>query len=181
MSSPELPGLVAESQILNRIYTIRDQKIMLDSDLAEMYGVETKQLKRQVKRNAERFPEDFMFTLTRKEFEHLRCQTGTSSWGGTRYMPMAFTEQGVAMLSSVLGSKTAIEINIHIIRVFAKLRAYALTHKDILLQLVQLESQVKKDRNDIENIFAVLRELIEKESNPIPRNRIGYKQYDKEG
>ncbi|MGQ3014224.1 MAG: ORF6N domain-containing protein [Flavobacteriales bacterium] len=88
---------MAESQILNRIYTLRDQKVMLDSDLAEMYGVETKQLKRQVKRNAERFPEDFMFTLTRKELEHLRCQNGTSSWGGTRYMPMAFTEQGVAM------------------------------------------------------------------------------------
>lgn len=94
MSSPELPGLVAESQILNRMYTLRDQKIMLDSDQAEMYGVETKQLKRQVKRNAERFPEDFMFTLTRKEFEHLRSQIGTSSWGGTRYMPMAFTAQG---------------------------------------------------------------------------------------
>lgn len=83
MSSPALPGLVAESQILNRIYTLRDQKVMLDSDLAEMYGVETKQLKRQVKRNAERFPEDFMFILTHKELEHLRCQIGTSSWGGT--------------------------------------------------------------------------------------------------
>ena len=80
MSSPELPGLVAESQILSRIYMLRDQKIMLDSDLAEMYGVETKQLKRQVKRNAERFPEEFMFILTRKEFEHLRSQIGTSSW-----------------------------------------------------------------------------------------------------
>lgn len=180
MSSPELPGLVAESQILNRIYTLRDQKVMLDSDLAEMYGVETKQLKRQVKRNAERFPEDFMFTLTRKEFEHLRSQNGTSSWGGTRYMPMAFTEQGVAMLSSVLGSKTAIEVNIHIIRVFAKIRAYALTHKDILLQLARLERQVKNDRSDIDTIFAVLRELIEKDNNPVPRNKIGYKRYDEE-
>lgn len=181
MSSPALPGLVAESQILNRIYTLRDQKVMLDSDLAEMYGVETKQLKRQVKRNAERFPEDFMFTLTRKELEHLRCQFGTSSWGGTRYMPMAFTEQGVAMLSSVLGSKTAIEVNIHIIRVFAKIRAYALTHKDILLQLARLERQVKNDRSDIDTIFAVLRELIEKDKNPAPRNKIGYKRYDEEG
>lgn len=92
---------------------------MLDFDLAELYVVETKQLKRQVKRNQERFPKDFMFELTKKEFENLRSQSGTSSWGGTRYMPMAFTEQGVAMLSSVLNSPTAIEVNIQIIRVFS--------------------------------------------------------------
>ena len=109
---------------------------MLDKDLAEMYGVETKQLKRQVKRNMERFPKDFMFTLTSKEVANLRSQIGTSSWGGTRYIPMVFTEQGVAMLSSVLSSSTAIQVNINIIRVFTKLREYALTHKDILMKLV---------------------------------------------
>lgn len=151
---------------------------MLDQDLAEMYSVETKQLKRQVKRNAERFPKDFMFTLTMKEFENLRSQIGTSSWGGTRYLPMAFTEQGVAMLSSILNSKTAIEVNIRIIRVFTKVREFALTHKEILVQLAKLEKEVKGNSKDIENIFMVLKELIEKESKPKPRNPIGFKQYD---
>ncbi len=152
----------------------------IDQDLAEMYGVETKQLKRQVNRNMERFPKDFMFTLTAQEFENLRSQFGTSSWGGTRYMPMAFTEQGVAMLSSILNSKTAIEVNIRIIRVFTRLREYALTHKDILLQLSQLEKEVKNNTRDIDNIFAVLKELIEKQSKPGRRNIIGFKNYNKE-
>src|SRR3984885_4808381 len=115
---------------------------MIDRDLAELYDVETKQLKRQVRRNVDRFPEDFMFELTKEEFENLRSQIGTSSWGGVRYMPMAFTEQGVAMLSSVLNSETAIRVNIRIIRVFTKLRELLLTHKDILLKLEKLERKV---------------------------------------
>jgi phage regulator Rha-like protein len=178
MAKKELQALVAEQKILNKIYAIRGEKVMLDQDLAEMYGVETKQLKRQVKRNIDRFPKDFMFELTAKEFENLRSQIGTSSWGGTRYMPMAFTEQGVAMLSSVLNSKTAIEVNIRIIRVFTKMREFALTHKEILLQLAKLEKEVKGNSKDIENIFTVLKELIEKNSKPLPRNKIGFKQYD---
>jgi hypothetical protein len=95
-----------EESVIGKIYLIRDKKVMLDFDLAEMYAVETGQLKRQVKRNTERFPKDFMFVLRKKEFENLRSQFGISSWGGTRYMPVAFTEQGVAMLSSVLNSPT---------------------------------------------------------------------------
>lgn len=185
MAKKELQVLVAEQKILNKIYVIRNEKIMLDKDLAEMYNVETKQLKRQVKRNKERFPKDFMFELNQKEFENLRSQIGTSSWGGTRYMPMAFTEQGVAMLSSILNSKTAIEVNIRIIRVFTKPRKYALTHKEILMQLAKLEKEVssisrntEKNSKDIENIFTVLKELIEKDAKPSPRNRIGFKQYD---
>lgn len=178
MAKKELQVLVAEQKILNKIYAIRGEKVMLDQDLADMYGVETKQLKRQVKRNIERFPKDFMFELTTKEFENLRSQIGTSSWGGTRYMPMAFTEQGVAMLSSILNSKTAIEVNIRIIRVFTKMREFALTHKEILLQLAKLEKEVKGNSKDIENIFMVLKELLEKESKPTPRNKIGFKQYD---
>jgi hypothetical protein len=178
MAKEELQVLVAEQKILNRIYAVRGEKVMLDQDLAEMYGVETKQLKRQVKRNMDRFPKDFMFELTKKEFENLRGQIGTSRWGGTRYMPMAFTEQGVAMLSSVLNSKTAIEVNIRVIRVFTKIREYALTHKEILLQLAKLEKETKGNSRDIENIFAVLRELIEKDGKPTPRNRIGFKHYD---
>jgi len=178
MAKEELQVLVAEQKILNKIYAMRSEKVMLDQDLAAMYGVETKQLKRQVKRNMDRFPKDFMFELTKKEYENLRSQVGTSRWGGTRYMPMAFTEQGVAMLSSVLNSKTAIEVNIRIIRVFTKIRQYALTHKEILLQLAKLEKEVKGNNRDIENIFAVLKELIEKERKPAPRNRIGFKHYD---
>lgn len=180
MPNKELQALVEEQKILNRIHVVRGEKVLLDQDLAEMYGVETKQLKRQVKRNTDRFPKDFMFELTRKEFENLRSQLGTSSWGGTRYLPMAFTEQGVAMLSSVLNSKTAIEVNIRIIRVFTKLREYALTHKEILLQLSRLEKEVKGNSKDIENIFLVLKELIEKHSQPPARAKIGYKQYDDE-
>jgi hypothetical protein len=176
MAKRELQALVAEQKILNRIYAIRGEKVMIDQDLAEMYGVETKQLKRQVKRNIERFPKDFMFELTTKEFENLRSQIGTSSWGGTRYMPMAFTEQGVAMLSSILNSKTAIEVNIRIIRVFSRLREYALTHKETLLQLSRLEKEVKGNSKDIENIFMVLKELIEKQTAPTPRRKIGFKR-----
>ena len=169
--------MVAEQKILNRIYVVRGEKVMIDSDLAEMYGVETKQLKRQVKRNSDRFPKDFMFELTKKELENLRSQIGTSSWGGTRYMPMAFTEQGVAMLSSILNSKTAIEVNIRIIRVFTRLREYAMTHKEILLQLAKLEKEVKGNSKDIENIFMVLKELVEKQIKPaVPRQKIGFKQ-----
>ena len=144
MAKKELLTLVAEQRILNKIYVIRGEKVMLDQDLAGMYGVETKQLKRQVNRNIERFPKDFMFELTMKEFENLRSQIGTSSWGGTRHMPMAFTEQGVAMLSSVLNSQTAISVNIQIIRVFTKMKELLLTNKDVLLKLEQLEKKMIK-------------------------------------
>lgn len=100
--------IIPSERILSKIYLIRGMKVMLDKDLAELYDVETKRLKEQVKRNIERFPEDFMFELTKNEFDNLRSQFATSSWGGIRYMPMAFTEQGVAMLSSVLNSERAI-------------------------------------------------------------------------
>jgi hypothetical protein len=178
MAKKELQVLVAEQKILNKIYVFRGEKVMLDNDLAEMYGVETKQLKRQVRRNKSRFPKDFMFELSTKEFENLRSQIGTSSWGGTRYNPMAFTEQGIAMLSSILNSNTAIEVNIRIIRVFTKMREFALTNKEILLQLTT-EKEVKGNNNDIENIFIVLKELIEKQQKPSPpRNKIGFKNYE---
>lgn len=180
MAKNELQTLVAEQKILNHIYVIRGQKVMLDRDLAQMYGVETKVFNQSVKRNRERFPKDFMFSLSEKEWENLRSQFVTSSWGGARYRPNVFTEQGVAMLSSILNSKTAIEVNIRIIRVFTKLREYALTHADILRQLAQLEKDVKGHGRDIENIFAVLKELIEKQRTAPPRNKIGFKRYDEE-
>jgi hypothetical protein len=186
MAKKELQMIVAEQKILNRIYVIRNQKVMLDQDLAEMYRVQTKRLNEQVKRNLNRFPKDFMFTLTLKEFENLKSQIATSSlpegkagWGGRRKLPNVFTEQGVAMLSSVLNSEVAIEVNIRIIRVFTKLREYALTHKEILVQLAKLEKEVKGNSRDIENIFMVLKELLEKQQKPLPpKNRIGFKQYD---
>jgi hypothetical protein len=178
MSKTSLVRLVEEEKIMNKIHVIRNHKVMLDFDLAEMYGVETKRLNEQLKRNLKRFPKDFMFTLSEKETQHLRSQNATSSWGGNRRKPNAFTEQGVAMLSSILNSETAIEVNISIIRVFTKLRSFTLTQKDILIQLVKLEKEVKGNSSDIENIFLVLKKLIEKDANPIKRNKIGFKNYD---
>ena len=178
MSKTTLVRLVEEEKIMNKIHVIRNHKVMLDFDLAEMYGVETKRLNEQLKRNLKRFPKDFMFTLSEKETQHLRSQNATSSWGGNRRKPNAFTEQGVAMLSSILNSETAIEVNISIIRVFTKLRSFTLTQKDILIQLVKLEKEVKGNSSDIENIFLVLKKLIEKDANPIKRNKIGFKNYD---
>ncbi len=116
-------------QIVAKIYFFRNKKVMMDSDLASLYGVESKQLKRAVKRNISRFPSDFMFELTKEEYQNLRCQLGTSSWGGQRYLPYAFTEQGVAMLSSVLNSEKAIQVNIQIMRAFTSLREFAITRK----------------------------------------------------
>jgi hypothetical protein len=135
MAKENSEDLIFEQKILNKIYEIRGQKVMLDVDLAEMYQVETKQLKRQVRRNIERFPIEFMFELTELEFENLRCQNNTSSWGGSRYLPFAFTEHGVLMLSSVLNSSIAIQVNISIIKIFTKLKETVLTNKDILLKL----------------------------------------------
>jgi hypothetical protein len=177
MRKNDLQVLIQEQKILNRIYLVRGEKVMLDKDLAEMYGVETKVFNQSVKRNIERFPKDFMFALSEKEWSNLRSQIVTSSWGGARYKPNVFTEQGVAMLSSILSSKTAIEVNIRIIRVFTKMREFALTHKDILLQLNKLEKEVKGNTKDIKNIFLVLKELIEKQQMPaVPKRKIGFRR-----
>ncbi len=167
---------ILDEKVINKIYLLRDKKVMLDFDLAELYNVETKQLKRQVKRNMRRFPKDFMFELTKKEFEDLRSQIGTSSWGGTRYMPMAFTEQGVSMLSSVLGSDTAIDVNIEIIRIFAKMKEMIATNKDILLQMQKIEKKLTAHDEDIKTIFSVLKKLINTPQEP--RKRIGFKPDD---
>ena len=123
--------IVSIEKISGRIYFIRGQRVMLDRDLAELYGVETRRLKEQVRRNIERFPDDFMFELTKSEFEILRSQFATSSWGGLRYAPMAFTEHGVLMISSVLKNDKAVQVNIKIMRVFIKLRAMLSAHKDL--------------------------------------------------
>jgi len=133
---------------------------MLDRDLSELYGVETKALNQAVKRNLERFPKDFMFVLNQKEFQHLRSQFVTSSWGGARYSPIAFTEQGVSMLSSVLNSSVAIQVNIQIIRIFTRMKEMILTNKDILLKLEKMENDVKENKQDIAMIFSALKQLV---------------------
>ncbi len=173
-SAPMIPDEV----IMNKIYLIRDRKVMLDKDLAVLYGVSTKALKQQVRRNIERFPEDFMFILTKEEFDDLRSQIVTSSWGGTRYMPMAFTEQGVAMLSSVLNSKQAILVNIRIIRVFTKMRELLTSQKEILRKLEQLEKKDIEQDEKINLIFEYLKQfekMKQKELVQQERRRIGFK------
>jgi len=168
--------VMADEVIIDKIYFIRAQKIMLDKDLAGLYNVQTRDLNKAVKRNFKRFPDDFMFQLTPEEFKNLMFQNGTSSWGGTRKMPHAFTEQGVAMLSSVLNSDTAIEVNIRIIRIFTRLREMLLTHKDILLKLEQLERQVVQNSTDIQMIFTALKELLNPPQEPRPR--VGFRRHE---
>lgn len=138
--------------IQSKIYDIRGHKVMLDFDLAEMYGTETKYLKRAVKNNIKRFPSDFMFEITKDEFESLRCSFSTSKRGGTRYMPFAFTEHGVAQLSSVLNSDIAIEMNIQIIRAFIAVRHLVLNPP--IDRVEQLETQMKELKEYMEDVFA---------------------------
>ena len=165
--------IVPDEVVMNKIYLIRETKVMLDNDLADLYDVETRVLKQAVRRNIKRFPEDFMFELTKEEFDHLRSQNVTSSWGGARYTPMAFTEQGVAMLSSVLKSDRAIQVNIQIIRIFTRLREMLLTHKDLLNKMHELEAKVSNQSKSIKQIFAYLKELIKEQDQP--REPIGFK------
>jgi phage regulator Rha-like protein len=147
--------------IVSKIHFIRGEKVMLDSDLAELYGVETKRLKEQVKRNIERFPVTFMFELNPQEVKTLRSQIATSNErrGGPRYMPYAFTEHGVLMLANVLKSKSAIDMSIRIIDVFVRMRELVLAHKDIMLQIKKLEKEVTGNTDDIKAIFNYLNEL----------------------
>ncbi|GHT03697.1 hypothetical protein FACS189440_07140 [Bacteroidia bacterium] len=170
--------------IQNCIYEIRGQKVMLDSDLAEIYQVETKQLKRAVRRNIERFPLDFMFELTENECEILRCQIGTSKQndnsttekrGGSRYLPFAFTEQGVAQLSSVLHSPFAIAVNLTIVRAFVALRQYALGYAELNRKLENFMSETDMQFNEV---YQALTELAEqKKLAESPRRPIGYQHY----
>lgn len=151
------PAVTAET-IERQIYLIRGQKVMLDSDLAELYGVEVKQLKRQVRRNIDRFPGDFLFQLTGAEYDSLRCQIGTLKRGEhSKYLPYVFTEQGVAMLSSVLNSKRAVQVNIAIMRVFVQLRLMISSNKELAVRLDELE---KKYDEQFSVVFDAIRELM---------------------
>ena len=165
---------IPDEIVTSKIFLIRDQKVMVDRDLAELYQVQTKLLKRQVRRNIERFPNDFMFELTKDEFDNLRSQFGTSRWGGSRYIPMVFTEQGVAMLSSVLNSSRAIAVNIRIIRVFTKIREMLTDNLNIKLEIEEIKKNLSNQNKNIELVFQYLDELIEKKEKPI--TKIGYKK-----
>ncbi|MFW6222186.1 MAG: ORF6N domain-containing protein [Bacteroidota bacterium] len=151
---------------------------MLESDLAELYGVETKRLNEQVKRNLDRFPEDFMFQLTETEFENLKSQIATSSWGGRLTLPYVFTEHGVLMLSSVLNSDLAIKVNIQIMRVYTKIRNMLATHQDLLLKFEQFETKLTDHDDKIMLIFEYLKQLEKSKQEELEyrnRQQIGYK------
>ena len=168
---------ITEEFIMSKILLIRNKKVMIDSDLATLYGVETKQLKRQVRRNIERFPEDFMFELTKSEFEILRSQFGTFKQGEhSKYLPMAFTEQGVAMLSSVLNSPAAIKVNIEIIRVFTKIREVLTETLSVKLEIEEIKKKLVNHDKNIELVFNYLDEMMEKQDNKVERIKIGYKK-----
>jgi hypothetical protein len=171
-------SVIPDEAVINKIYFIRNEKIMLDSDLAELYGVETKRLNEQVKRNIDRFPEDFMFQLTEPEFENLKSQIATSSWGGRRTLPYAFTEHGVLMLSSVLNSDLAIKVNIQIMRVYTKVRNMLSTHKDLLLKFEQLETKLAVHNDKIMLIFEYLKQFEDAKQQELEqkeRPKIGFK------
>jgi ORF6N domain-containing protein len=167
--------------MMNRIYFIRQQKVMIDRDLAELYGVETRVLNQAVRRNIDRFPSDFIFQLSGAEFEDWISQLviSNSVKKGLRKRPLAFTEQGVAMLSSVLNSETAIQVNIQIIRIFTRMRAMIMSHKDILQQLEQMERKLAGHDEDMQLIFQYLKQLLIPAESP-KRQRIGFRIKDEE-
>jgi phage regulator Rha-like protein len=159
--------IIPQEIIQNKIFLIRGKKVMLDKDLAELYGVKTEQLTRQVRRNIDRFPEDFLLQLTHEEFTNLISHFGRSSWGGTRKFPFAFTEHGSLMLSSVLKSKQAIRVNIQIMRTFTKLREMLNSHKELRRKIEDME---KKYDYQFGVVFDAIKQLLEppgKHKNPI--------------
>ncbi len=160
-----------EENIASLIYIIRNQRVMLDSDLAEIYGVETRVLKQAVRRNISRFPEDFMFELTNDEFQNLRSQNVTSSWGGSRYAPFAFTEHGAVMLASVLNSETAVKASIFVVRTFVKIRQLVSGYQELSERMNMLED---KYDNQFGQVIQALEQLAEQKKEP--RTPIGFKK-----
>ena len=172
---------IPDERIMRKIYFIRNQKVMLDSDLAELYGTETKVLKQAVNRNIERFPERYMFELTKEEAEASRSQNATLKRGGNiKYLPYAFTEHGVMMLSNMLKSKKAIDVSMRIIDVFILLRETLASHTELRLEIDQIKKKLHHYGKNIELVFQYLDELLEKKENPKPRKQIGYKPNNKE-
>lgn len=165
--------LIPIEVITSKIFIIRKQKVMLDRDLATLYSVETRRLNEQVRRNIDRFPEDFMFQLTKSEFEILISQIATSSWGGIRKLPFAFTENGVAMLSSVLSSPQAVQINISIMRVFTKIRNMYAVNADLRTKIKELEGRQNKTEDDIQMLISAVNMLLDPPPEE-PKTKIGF-------
>ncbi|MGQ0826990.1 MAG: ORF6N domain-containing protein [Bacteroidota bacterium] len=169
---------VPDEIIMNQIYYIRGQKVMIDKDLAILYGVETRVLNQAVRRNSDRFPEDFMFEMTKNEYDSIRSQIVTLEKGKgkhTKYKPYAFTEQGVAMLSSVLNSERAIKVNIQIIRIFTRIRQMLMDNTELRLEIEKIKKKLDNHDKNMEIVFQYLDELLEKKEDPSPRKTIGYK------
>src|SRR5882724_11156025 len=187
---PESAQLLPLEAITYRIVVLRAQKVLLDADLAALYGVETRRLNEQVRRNAQRFPRDFMFELTAEEFANLKSQFATSSWGGQRKLPLAFTEHGAIMAASVLSSQRAIEVSVYVVRAFVRLRELAVTHGDLAKRLDDLEHKTealamqhdnlsRNTRTQLKQVFDALRELM---TPPDPPKRpIGFVTTDDKG
>ncbi|AOW08696.1 ORF6N domain-containing protein [Flavobacterium gilvum] len=171
--------LISDELISNKIYFIRNQKVMLDIDLAILYGIETRVLKQAVKRNFSRFPADFMFELSKIEYDSLRSQFVILKNGRgqhQKYLPSAFTEHGVLMLSSVLKSDKAIQTNIQIMRIFTKVRQMLLDNTEIKIDILQIQKKLENHDKNIELVFSYLDELSDKKENEQPRTKIGYKK-----
>jgi hypothetical protein len=186
MRSKNNDSMIPQEVIISKIYFIREQKVMIDRDLAELYGVETRALNQAVRRNMKRFPEDFMFQMTAEEMKNWKSQIVISNKEkmGLRKPPLAFTEQGVAMLSSVLNSETAILVNIQIIRTFTKIRKIIENHKTILEKLEKLELQDKEHENSILLIFEYLKQLEKLKQTELEqqnRKEIGFRRNSKTG
>jgi len=164
--------IIPAGRIVQSIHVLRGQKVMLDGDLATLYQVPTGHLNRAVKRNSDRFPSDFMFQLNAEDARNLKCQSGISSWGGRRGLPYAFTEQGVAMLSSVLRSERAVKVNIAIMRAFVKLRETLETNRELARKFAELERHVGKHDEEIAAIIDAIRQLMA--SPEKPRREIGF-------
>ena len=170
-----MTDLIPVENITSKIFMIRGLKVMIDRELAELYGVETRTLKQAVRRNIKRFPEDFMFTLNKEEFANWRSQFVISNYGnrmGLRHPPMAFTEQGVAMLSSVLNSKQAIEVNIAIMRTFVKMREILATNKEFAEKLKSIEEQLSEHDEQFHMVFEAIKQLLQEDEKP--KKRIGF-------
>ena len=167
--------IIRIENITGLIYLIRGQRVMLDRDIAELYGVETKRLKEQVKRNIERFPEDFMFELSKREYGNLRSQNATSSWGGTRYIPMAFTEHGILMISSVLKNDKAVQVNIQIMRAFMKMRQMIFDNAGLRKEIDELRADTD---GKFRIVFETLDQLLTIENKP--RKKIGFTVKEKQ-
>lgn len=168
-----MSNLIPTEAISSKIYLIRKHKIMLDRDLAELYGVETKQLKRQVRRNINRFPPDFMFELTKEEVENIRSQIGTLKKGAhMKYPPMVFTEHGAIMAASVLNSQRAVEASIFVVRAFVKLREILSTHKNMTKKLEALEKRLTEHDENFQVVFEAIKQLLEVDEKP--KRKIGF-------